>query len=92
MKNKFLTITGALLFTLTLTACGSDDETPVGVGYQNTDVIEASEIPEISNNEDGSQEFTFDESDENGIMITIDEDGNEKMEFIEINEDDIIDE
>ena len=85
--NKVLTITGVILATLSLTACGGEDNETSE--YPNTNVIESSEI---SGGESGSQEFTFDESDGDGIMMTVDEDGNETMEFIEINEDEIIEE
>jgi|GEM_PF-6212951 len=84
-RNKVLTITGVLLATLALTACGGDDNETTE--YPNTDGIESSEI---SGGEDRSQEFSIDESDGDGMMITVDEDGNETMEPIEIDEDDII--
>jgi len=88
-KNKLTTIVGALLFTLTLTGCGSDDNEMTG--DTSTDDIESSEemieinegeIVEISESTDGVQEFTFDESDvgAGGVEISIDEDGNQTIE------------
>jgi len=84
-RNKFLTITGVLLATLALTACGGDDHETIE--YPNTDGIESSEI---SGGGEGSQEFSIDDSDGDGMKIRVDEDGNETMEPIEKDEDDII--
>jgi len=66
--NKILIIVGALA-PLALTACESVDN--------QTGVVEVVEPLET----EGSQEFTFDDRDGgDGVIITIDGDGNETIE------------